>query len=121
MLLLRPLKKACAVSLSGNWDQELALQCLAFQGSKQASLSCFKVIWWIQAGTDKHVNLWQHRLDRMCCVFSAYSVQLKAGALFGIGPQSLLPEKVHNSGYLKVNGRNRMKQKMNMYSDLIEK
>lgn len=57
----------------------------------------------------------------MRCVFSAYLVQLKAGALFGIGPQCLLSEKVHNSGYLKVNGRNRMKQKMNMYSDLIEK
>lgn len=51
-------------------------------------------------------------------VFSAYSVQLKAGALFGTG---LLSEKVYNFGYLKVNGRNRMEQKMNMYSDFILK
>lgn len=32
----------------------------------------------------------------MCFIFSAYSVQLKAGAVFGIGPQSLLSDKVHN-------------------------
>lgn len=57
----------------------------------------------------------------MCCIFSAYSVQLKAGALFGIGSLSLLSENVLNFGYLKVNCRNRLEQKMNMYSDFTEK
>lgn len=33
----------------------------------------------------------------------------------------MLSEKVHHFGYLKVNCRNRMEQKMNMYSDFIEK
>lgn len=33
----------------------------------------------------------------------------------------MLSEKVHHFGYLKVNCGNRMEQKMNMYSDFIEK
>lgn len=36
-------------------------------------------------------------------------------------PELAFREKNHNFGYLKVNGRNKMKQKMNMFSDLTDK
>lgn len=47
-------ENACAMNLAGNRARVLDLRWLAFERSKQASLSCFKVIRWVQARIDKH-------------------------------------------------------------------
>lgn len=53
--------------------------------------------------------------------FSAYLVKLKARGLLDMHPQSLLSQKVHHFSCLKVNCRNKMQQRMNMYPSFIVK